>query len=102
MYKKSTTSFLYSLKNKDHLKPFKAAIYPDKTAYAAYADENAGPSFGKGDSGFLLMRKKISWTSIGRTYKAPSGYTFGANNTKALLAGTYKFKPSEVEVFFKM
>ena len=102
VYKKSKTSFLYSLNNKDHLKPFKAAIHPDKAAYAAYANPVFGPSFGKGDSGLVVYSKKPSWANIGGTYEAPSGYTFGEDNTKALLAGTHKFDPSEVEVFFQL
>ena len=41
-----------------------------------------------------------SYTGFGYTYQPPPGYTYDAANTQALLAGTYYFTPSEVEVFY--
>ena len=41
-----------------------------------------------------------SYTNFGYVYRPPSGYSYGSSNTKALLAGSYTFTPSEVEVFY--
>ena len=96
----SVNAFLFSLKNKDNLKPFKAAVYR-KSQYALYHYFGYGPVFG----GDLIISNNAnsntdSYTNFGDTYQPPPGYTTGAANTKALLAGTLYFTPSEVEVFY--
>ena len=40
-----------------------------------------------------------SYSNLGNTYQPPPGYQPGTPQTKALLAGSEKFKPSEIEVF---
>ena len=95
-------AFLFSLKNKDNLKPFQAPLYPSShNAFYHYFDY--GPIFGGGHD--LLISKNAnsntgSYTSFGGTYQPPPGYTPSAANTDALLAGTNSFTPSEVEVFY--
>ena len=96
----SVNAFLFSLKNKDNLKQFKAAVYR-KSQYALYHYSGYGPVFG----GDLIISNNAnsntdSYTNFGDTYQPPPGYTTGAVNTKALLAGTLYFTPSEVEVFY--
>ena len=96
----SVNAFLFSLKNKDNLKPFKAPVYLT-SHYALYHGSGYGPVFGAD----LLISNNAnsntdSNTNLGSTYQPPPGYTPGAANTQALLAGTYRFTPSEVEVFY--
>ena len=98
----SVNAFLFSLKNKDNLEPFKAAVY-QYSQRAFYHRSDLGPVFGR--SGELVISNNAnlntnSYTNFGGTYQPPPGYTYGAANTRVLLAGTYTFTPSEVEVFY--
>ena len=90
-----------SLKNKDNLQRFKFPQYSyDK--YAIYRNFKYGPTFGGGHDLYISDNANSninSYTNLGRTYQPPPGYTYRAANTRALLAGTYHFSPSEVEVF---
>ena len=97
IYLSSLNAFLFSLKNKDNLKPFKAAVYQNSHR-ALYHYTNYGPTFGSGFD--VHISNGNSHATLGTTYQPPPGYTYGAINTKALLAGTYTFTPSEVEVFY--
>ena len=98
----SVNAFLFSLKNKDNLKPFKAAVYRDSYV-AFYHKSGYGPTFGSGHDIRISNNANSntdSRTYFGSTYQPPPGYTCNAANTKVLLAGTYTFTPSEVEVFY--
>ena len=95
-------AFLFSLKNKDNLRPFKAAVYRN-SQYALYHYSGHGPVFGRGNDLHITNNANFSTDSFadfGFTYQPPPGYTYGGANTQALLAGTYHFTPSEVEVFY--
>ena len=97
-YVSSVNAFLFSLKNKDNLKPFKAVVNQN-SAYAFVHSYN-GPTFGAGWDLHISNNANSStnsYTNFGQTYQLPSGYTA---NPQFLLAGTYKFTPSEVEVFY--
>ena len=99
----SVNAFLFSLKNKDNLEPFKAPVIYQDIKYAFYHYSYYCPVFGRGRDLRISNNANLntaSFTNFGRTYQAPPGYTPGAANTKALLAGTYTFTPSEVEVFY--
>ena len=95
----SVNAFLFSLKNKHNLKPFKAAVFQN-SHMALYHYPMYGPIIGRGHD--LLISNDAnsntnSYTNLGSTYQLPPGYTA---NPQILLAGTYKFTPSEVEVFY--
>ena len=97
----SVNAFMFSLKNKDNLKPFKAVVNQN-SAYAFVHSYN-GPTFGDNHDIYIPNNANsttASWAKLGRTYQPPPGYTLDAANTKALLAGTYYFTPSEIEVFY--
>ena len=97
----SVNAFLFSLKNKDNLKPFKAVVNQN-SAYAFVHSYN-GPTFGAGWDLHISNNANsniASFARFGSTYQPPPGYTYDATNTKALLAGTLYFTPSEVEVFY--
>ena len=38
--------------------------------------------------------------NFGNTYQPPAGYVYNTPQTQSLLAGSYKFTPTEIEVFF--
>ena len=97
----SVNAFLFSLKNKDNLELFKAAVHQNSQR-AFYHYSGYGPTFGGHDLRISnnANLNTLSYTDFGVTYQPPPGYTRGAANTKALLAGTHDFTPSEVEVFY--
>jgi len=66
---------------------------------AIYRYSSGGPSFGGGHDIHIAdnaNRNTISYTYFGTSYSVPSG----VQDTKTILAGTYKFTPDEVEVFY--
>ena len=98
-YKNSTSSFLFSLKNKDNLPPFKALIkYPDK---AIFANVKYGPNFGKkfGEAPDLHVSTGKYYSCFGCAYNLPEGYRC-SKVSYCLLAGANEFTPSEIEVFY--
>ena len=93
-------SFLFSLRNNDDLGPFKAPLKNEYSEYATCPRNSYGPCFDD-----LRIRDNAgsttdSFTKFGFTYQPPPGYTYGELNTRSLLAGSYYFTPSEVEVFY--
>ena len=42
-----------------------------------------------------------SYSNLGHTYKLPTGYVYGTDKARSLLAGTYTFKVDEYEVFYQ-
>ena len=75
----STEAFLFSLNNPDQ-----------------------GPTFGSGYDLYIADKcdkNTNSYSNLGDTYKLPTGYTYG--NNQSLLAASYYFKVDEYEVFFQ-
>ena len=60
-----------------------------------------GACFGRGDLHISdnANRNKDSFSNLGHTYQSPPGYDPGTAQAKALLAGSERFTPSEIEVF---
>ena len=100
--KQSDLSFLFSLKNKDNVPPFKASVYKNHQ-YAICSNPGYGPSFGGGRDLHISNdshTNQQSYTNFGYTYQPPTGYDYGTQQTESLLAGSYNFTPTEIEVFF--
>ena len=100
-YRQSDVSFLFSLKNKDNVAPFKSLVKDHH--YAILSSPNKGASFGWGYDFHISDNSNAnqkSYSNFGYTYQPPAGYVYGTQETKSLLAGSYKFAPTEVEVFF--
>ena len=67
--------------------------------YAIYRLSGYGPTFGGGHDIFIndnANSNTNSYTFFGHSYSLPSGI----KDRKTILAGTYKFTPDEVEVFY--
>ncbi len=60
-----------------------------------------GRGFGDGDLHISANANtnQSSSSNLGTTYQLPLGYQPGTPQTRALLAGSDKFTPSEIEVF---
>ena len=95
-YRSSSSNYLFSLRNKDNLSPFRSPVYQHSNK-AIYTNPNYGPTFG---SGHDLHISNNADRNTASSYHPPSGYSYSSSNTKALLAGSYHFTPTEVEVYY--
>jgi len=101
-YTDSAHSFIFSFKNKDGLEPFK--LHVKKTNNAIYDNSGYGPTFGAGHDFYIVNNagsNTNSYTNLGNSYAEVAGYKYGNSDTRNLLAGSYKFQPQEVEVFYQ-
>ena len=67
--------------------------------YAIYRSSSYGPTFGGGHD--IVIKDNAnsntdSYANFGQSYSLPSGI----KDRITILAGTYKFTPDEVEVFY--
>jgi hypothetical protein len=100
-YKQAPGSFIFSLRNKEDLSPFKAPLKDQNTPHAicTYNSYAYGPTFGVGHDIRIYNNSAsntYSYTYFNHTYQAPSG----VSDTNTILAGTDSFQPSEIEVFY--
>ena len=68
-------------------------------SYATYRRSGFGPTFGGGYDIYIANNANSntnSYTNFGHSYSVPSG----VQDKTTILAGTYKFTPDEVEVFY--
>jgi hypothetical protein len=96
--KQAPGSFIFSLRDKEDRSPFKAPLKDQNTGGAIYTYHTNGPIFGGGHD--LLIYNNAasntgSYTKFNYNYQAPSG----VSDTSTILAGTYNFQPSEIEVY---
>ena len=66
---------------------------------AIYGNSDRGPAFGNGHDIRIANNANSntnSYANFGYAYSVPSG----VQDKKTILAGTYKFTPDEVEVFY--
>ena len=106
-YHYDSQAFLFSLVNKPGWAPVKlpqTGKYSYYNSHSIYACSSYGPIFGGGwDIAIYDYASSSgnSFTNLGYTYSAPSGYSYGSTFTQTFLAGTYKFTPDEVETFYE-
>ena len=82
------------MRNKENLPPFIAHVTSQQHAIATNA--NYGPTFGGGHDVYIsdnAARNQTSYSNFGDSYRRPS------RTENSLLAGSYNFTPTEVEVF---
>jgi hypothetical protein len=99
-FKQAPGSFIFSLRNKENLSPFKAPLKDQNTKYAIFAKNSYGPTFGGGPDLYIsnaAASNTNSATNFNNYYQAPSGQV---SDTSTILAGTKYFQPSEIEVFY--
>ncbi|XP_028413796.1 E3 ubiquitin-protein ligase TRIM56-like [Dendronephthya gigantea] len=100
-YKNSSSSFLFSLRNKDNL-PFIADIKQGQEHNAISCRSNYGPTFGGGCDLLICSKPHVnqsSYCNLGKTYQLPQPYVFQSAAAKSLLAGQFQFITTEIEVF---
>ena len=94
---------MFSLVNPAGLQPVKLDIKPDKFDKALLQDPQAGPVFGENDVfiGNNADQSAVSFSDLGHAYELPSvSYQAGTISARRFLAGSYKFIPDDIEVFF--
>lgn len=99
-YKQSDKAFIFSLINQCE-KPFKADVTPAKSNRAIYCDANNGPSFGSGLDIYISNNSNAgaeNYSNFSLSYVHPD-YAYGSTQAKSILAGSYNFKVSDIEVF---
>ena len=94
----TSKAFLFSLRNKEELGPFKSMVRePSK---AIFNQKYVGPTFGRDDIRIDRYRSgaksSSGYTHFGRSYSVPES----VNKSKTVLAGTHDFEADEVEVFY--
>ena len=105
-YRYDSQAFLFSLVNKPGWAPVKL---PQTGKYSYYSNSiydcsSYGPIFGGGHDIYIVnyaSSSSSSYTNLGSTYSAPSGYSLGSTFSNTFLAGTYYFTPDEVETFYE-
>ncbi|XP_078383750.1 uncharacterized protein LOC144666229 [Oculina patagonica] len=96
-YTSTSNAFIFSLRNKEGLGPFKSMV--TKPQYAIVRNSGFGPTFGGGYDIRIANNANSntnSYTNFGHSYSVPSG----VQDKKTILAGTEYFTPDEVEVFY--
>ena len=100
-YKNSSSSFLFSLQNKDGVAPFIANIKQGQGQNAICCSSGYGPTFGGGHDLYICNNPQVnqSYSNFGSSYQLPTGYVYGREQARNLLAGQYRFLTTEIEVF---
>jgi len=106
-YHYDSAAFLFSLVNKPGWQPLKL----HQTGKSSYQRRHSiascpsyGPTFGHGHDIVIVNNAASSTNSnsnLGDTYSPPAGYSYGSSFTQSFLAGSYNFRPDEVEVFYE-
>lgn len=73
----------------------------ENTGYAIYAKSDYGPTFGHNHDIYISKNVQTNvpsmpFTNLNKNYQPPSG----VSDTTTILAGSYYFSPSEIEVFY--
>ena len=97
-YASTSNAFIFSLRNKEGLGPFKSMVA--RPSVAIYRYSGYGPTFGDGHDIRIYNNANSntgSYTDFGQhnAYSVPSG----VQDQYTILAGTRNFTPDEVEVF---
>lgn len=96
-YVTDTGAFVFSLINNEN-KPRKFQI--KNGGSAIYNSNSYGPTFGGGHDIRITDNSNINSNSLSNLgYSYDSLYTYGTNEARSFLAGSYNFQVREIEVF---
>ena len=105
-YRYDSQAYLFSLVNKPGWGPVRlnqTGSYSYYRSRSVYGCSSYGPTFGGGHDIYISSYASYSsWSSsnLGHTYSPPSGYYYWSNFAQTFLAGSYRFTPDEIEVFY--
>ena len=86
-------AYIFSLINHEN-KPLKLAILSGDISYAGFCSTSFCPKFG---DDFTIVSSNSNYANLGYSYKCP--YTYGSDQCKNFLAGSYNFEVSEMELY---
>ena len=95
VYRETTKAFIFSLRNKEQLGPFKSMV--KEPSNAIYNHKYKGPTFGRTD--IRIDNRAVvdsSSSHLGTSYFAPNE----VKDNSTILAGANRFDPDELEVFY--
>ena len=98
----SSSSFLFSSRNKDGLASFTANLKQGQEQHATYCYTSYVRCFGAGSDLCICDNPHQvcqAYSNFGYSYQLPTGYVYGSGKAKKLLAGQYQFLTTEIEVF---
>ncbi|KAJ5074041.1 hypothetical protein M0811_00669 [Anaeramoeba ignava] len=97
-YSNDSNAFIFSLRNdKGDRIPAKFTYKQNRAIFSAL---NSGPHFGNYDF-YLVSNLQPGYSNFGNNYNLPNGITYGTNEAKSYLAGSYnKWVVDEVESYF--
>ena len=97
----SSKSFQFSLYNINGYVPVKLNIKSSRYSYAIASGSGYGPFFGGGaDQKNNAASKQNSYTYCSDTYHLPTWYSSSGLSCR-FYSGSYKFSPTDVEVFYE-
>ena len=85
------------------MQPFKCPIMSGKNGNAIGCNPSYGAFFGGGHDLYIsdnANTNQNSYSNLGSTYQPPPGYQYSTQQTQSFFAGSYKFTPTEIEVFY--
>jgi len=92
-YQYDSNAFLFSLVNSYNI-PVKMLVTNPQNAI--YTSQYYGPTFGGGHDLYINSDSSYGYSSLGNSYQVPSFLTY---SSQSFLAGSYSFKPIEIEVY---
>ena len=97
-YRTTNKAFIYSLRNKEGLRPFKSKV--KNPSQAIYMNPSYCPTFGGGYDIYIADKANGNvnlYAQTASSYNSPSG----VKDHGTILAGGFHFTPGEVEVFYR-
>ena len=95
---------MFSLSNVEQVQPFRLAVKPHQTRFAAETSEHMGPKFGVSDLSVNFETSATpqeSYSTLGGSYPHPAkGGPVSRISKETFLAGSYSFTPEDIEVFY--
>lgn len=105
-YLRDSKAFLFSLVNSPGWAPLKLPQTGENnnSRGSIRGNRELGPTFGGGYDISIYNNARSNsntYSNLGWTYSPPSGYSYGSTFAKTFLAGSYWFRPDEVETFYE-
>ena len=95
-YGNTPNAFIFSLRNKEELHPFKSMVITPQ--HAIYKNQGYGPTFGNGWD--IHISDNANSNNDSYTYLSHYETPKGANKPTTILSGTKYFSPDDWEVFY--
>lgn len=98
-YNQDSDAFIFSLVNKEN----KSFVATSRNSNSIYRKSSYGPTFGGGHDLYISSNSNVnteSYSYFGHSYKNDV-FTGTSTRSKSILAGSYNFKTSDIEVWHK-